>query len=356
MKIAIYAIALDEADFVVRFIEACAEADLVVVADTGSTDGTPDILRRHGATVHDIRIMPWRFDDARNAALALVPPDIDVCLSLDMDEIPAPGWRQAIEKSWTPGTTRGRYRFIASHHADGSPGVEFLNNRLHQRHGYRWRHVCHEGLYPDRTIEHCVVIEGLRVDHWPDSSKSRSSYIGLLQTAAEEEPNEPRMAHYLAREYYYNGRYEEAIAEYERYLRFAEKPYMLERVASLVKMANCATALQRDPTPFFFRALAESSDSREAWLGLAEHYYREAAWTACQAAALRGLAATVSNTGHPSDPYYSESLGHDLLAIALWNIGSRDTALTHARKAAELAPWDERLHANVRFMVREIAA
>ena len=40
--------------------------------DTGSTDETVALARENGAVVHDICITPWRFDLARNAALALV--------------------------------------------------------------------------------------------------------------------------------------------------------------------------------------------------------------------------------------------------------------------------------------------
>ena len=356
MKIAVYAIALNEADFAVRFMEACADADCVVVADTGSTDGTPDLLRQHGAIVHDVRITPWRFDDARNAALALVPDDVDVCVAMDLDEMLAPGWREVLERGWAPGTTRARYTLVYSHQPDGSPGITFLNERIHARRGFRWRHACHEALYSDRTADQFVTLADLRVDHWPDMAKSRSSYLELLKVAAAEEPHSPRMAHYLAREYSFAGLHEEAISEYERYLGFTQNPFIPERVASFVKMATCAIALGRDPVPFYFRALAEAHHAREPWLGLAEHYYREAAWPECYAAALRGLAVVAPSSGYPTDPHYWGALGDDLAALAAWNLGLRDAALRHAQRAAQLAPWDERLHANVRFMESELAA
>jgi glycosyltransferase involved in cell wall biosynthesis len=111
MKIAVYAIAKNESQFVERFCEAAKDADLIFVADTGSTDDTVDKLLSMGATVQIIHISPWRFDDARNTALALLPDDIDVCMSLDLDEVLQPGWREEIERVWTPGTNRLRYGF-----------------------------------------------------------------------------------------------------------------------------------------------------------------------------------------------------------------------------------------------------
>ena len=42
---------------------------------------------------------PWRFDVARNHALSLIPDDVDLCISLDLDEVMVPGWRAALEAS-----------------------------------------------------------------------------------------------------------------------------------------------------------------------------------------------------------------------------------------------------------------
>src|SRR5215467_10713693 len=108
MKIAVYAIAKNEAKHVERFVRSCDGADVVLVADTGSTDATRQLLTESAAATIDLNIRPWRFDDARNAALALVPPDIDICVSLDLDEVLTAGWRARIEAAWSPGTTRLR--------------------------------------------------------------------------------------------------------------------------------------------------------------------------------------------------------------------------------------------------------
>ena len=45
----------------------------MVVLDTGSRDGTPELLRQLGAEVTEEVISPWRFDVARNRSLELVP-------------------------------------------------------------------------------------------------------------------------------------------------------------------------------------------------------------------------------------------------------------------------------------------
>ncbi len=71
MKICVYAISKNEEMFVERFCNSAKDADLILIADTGSTDLTADLAQDCGAQVHEINITPWRFDDARNAALTL---------------------------------------------------------------------------------------------------------------------------------------------------------------------------------------------------------------------------------------------------------------------------------------------
>jgi tetratricopeptide (TPR) repeat protein len=356
MRVAIYAICRDEAAFASAFAEAGREADCIVVADTGSTDGCQDRLRQAGVTVQQILVDPWRFDDARNAALALVPDDIDVCFSLDMDEQLSPGWRKVLEAGWSPGTTRAFYTFVASHEADGRDGVVFLNSRLHARHGYRWRHACHEGLYPDRIEERFVTLPDIRVDHWPDRTKSRAAYADLLAVAVREEPDDARMAHYYARELYYLGRYDEAVAEFTRYLSMPSSNAEAERAASCLFMARCLDASGRaaEAERWRWRAASECPHMREVWVDLAEAAYKTAEWSACHSAATRALSLNDPFTGYMTEPHAWGFTPHDLAAISAWRLGLHAEALGHAGRALALAPDDARLQSNLDFIAASL--
>ena len=139
MRIAFYTIALNEEAHCERWCASTAGADARVVLDTGSTDATVKILKSRGVRVERMTFDHWRFDTARNAALDLLPADVDVCVSLDMDESPDPGWRDAIESVWTPGATRLRYSYVFDFKPEKKRQDWFFTDKAHARFGYVWR-------------------------------------------------------------------------------------------------------------------------------------------------------------------------------------------------------------------------
>ena len=167
MKIAVYGICLNEEKNVERFTASARGADLIQISDTGSTDATVALFERLGVSVNHIRIQPWRFDDARNAALALLPDDVDICVSLDLDTVLLPGWRASLEAAWTPGTNLAYYHHITGRRLNGDP-IYFVDNRIHARHGLRWKSPCHEYLVFDRTDEVSAGVGEMLMEQFPD--------------------------------------------------------------------------------------------------------------------------------------------------------------------------------------------
>jgi len=56
LKIAVYAISKNEEQFVQRFCDSAKDADLILIADTGSTDNTVELALQNGVKVYDITI------------------------------------------------------------------------------------------------------------------------------------------------------------------------------------------------------------------------------------------------------------------------------------------------------------
>jgi tetratricopeptide (TPR) repeat protein len=355
MKVGVYSIALNEARHVDRFMSSASEADAVIVGDTGSIDGTPKYLADLGATVHTIDVRPWRFDAARNSVLSKVPDDIDVCVAIDLDDVFEPGWRERLEAEWGH-ASRGRYLYTWSHLPDGSPGHTYWYDRIHSRWGYQWRHPCHETLYA-RGEERYVDLT-IRLHHWPDHSKSRATYLPLLELARAEDPDDPRMSHYLGREYMFQERWKEAIHELERHLSLPKSTWPAERGASMRFLGRCNWRLgnQSGAVKWWRQACAQVPQTREPWVELAQaaHYLRR--WPECYAAATTALDISDRPKIYITEPECWGALPYDLASIAAWQVGLKDEALNYAREALSLDPENRRVRQNVRLMERELAA
>jgi glycosyltransferase involved in cell wall biosynthesis len=353
LKICVYAISKNEAHFVQRFCESAVEADMILIADTGSDDGLPEKAANYGAVIHHISISPWRFDLARNAALALVPRDMDVCISLDIDEVLQPGWREEIERVWIKGeTTRLRYMF------DWGCGISFYYEKIHARHGYLWWHPVHEYPVPDgRITEIWAQTDFLIAVHKPDPTKSRGQYMDLLELSVKEDPQCPRNAFYYARELSFNSRWQEAIDACQSYLALPRATWANERCYAYRVMGRCYNELG-NPTgaeKAFQMAASEAPNTREPWCELAMLMYRQARWEESFAYAMRALRITNREAVYTCDPEVWGFQAHDLASIAAWNLGIYGPALHHAKIAHEMAPEDVRLAANLEYIRNAIS-
>ena len=352
MKICVYAISKNEEQFVERFMESAKGADLVLIADTGSTDGMAEKARSFGAVVHNICITPWRFDHARNSALSLIPRDIDVCISLDLDELMEPGWREEIERVWELGkTTRLRYMF------DWGCGIRFKYEKIHARHGYHWHHPCHEYPVPDGRIEEIWAdTDFLLVSHHPDPTKSRGQYLDLLDLSVKEDPICPRNAFYYARELTFHYRWNDAITALHSYLKLPGATWQNERCYAMRLLGKCHSELGQtvDAEKWYYMASGEAPNTREPWCELAMIMYRQNRWAECFAASTRALQITDRELVYTCDPAVWGAWPHDLASISAWHLGLKDLALEQAKKASALEPDDLRLKGNLEYIQTEM--
>lgn len=345
MKVAVYAICKNEAPRAAQFMESAREADGVFVLDTGSTDGSPDALRQAGATVVVQTFTPWRFDAARNAALALVPEDFDVCVICDLDERFPPGWRKKLETLWAPGLHRMQVRYVFAWKPDGSPDTVYFMTRVHARHGYAWAHPVHECLqWVGAGVERVVDEPRLELHHFQNRERSRAQYLPLLELSVAEDPADDRNSHYLGREYWYAGRHEDAVAELKRHLSLPRAQWLPERAASMSYIAQASERLGRtaDAEAWYQRACAEYDD-RDHWVRLAMFYLRTRFYAGAYAAALRALRHTVRPLTYMSDASSWGALPHDVAATAAFYLGLHGAAVRHYEAAAKLAPDDARI-------------
>jgi glycosyltransferase involved in cell wall biosynthesis len=349
MKIAVYTIALNEEKHVARWYESAKEADLLLIADTGSTDKTRFIAKSLGITVHEISVVPWRFDVARNASLALIPEDFDICIQLDMDETLEEGWRGKVEEAFSSGNNWPIYKHVSSRSENGKPRTYQHYFKIHPRQGFIWKYPIHEVLVSQPGVEFKREVIDLEVNHVQDHSKSRKSYLDLLEMAVKEDSNDWRMRHYLNREYWYNKDWNKVLSSAYEAMQISEG-WDVERASTCVWASEAAhfLNLKKLSIEWAERATSEAPNFYEAWHWRAHIAHLRGDWASCREYSFKIL--TLSRQDHHLvKTEVWEWWGYDLIALSSHNLGKNRDAVYYGLKAFFNAPLIERLKSNLFF-------
>lgn len=170
MQLSAFLITLNEAERLDEVLERLRGVDEIVVVDSGSTDGTQDIARRHGArVVHQ----DW-LGFARQKAYAMSLCQGDWVLTMDGDELLQPGTiphiRALIANTSKNGFTIPRYEvFMGRPMLRSRPDPQL---RLYRKDKVRWDLVrlVHEHL----DIEQPVGQIGPHMIHYGNDSVAKA--------------------------------------------------------------------------------------------------------------------------------------------------------------------------------------
>lgn len=356
-NVAVYAICKNEEQFVDRWFESMSEADAIYVLDTGSTDNTVKKFEALGVNVVVEKIVPWRFDKARNKSLDLVPANVDICVSTDIDEFFKPGWRETLESVWSPFTKQLRFRYTWNFNPDGSEGSVFMRDKIHTRKDFLWVNPVHEVLKYTGSEPYVVTdSKDIQLNHHADDTKSRAQYLELLELAVEEDPTNDRNMHYLGREYMFRGEWEKCIATLKRHLDLETATWKDERCASMrfIAKAYKNLSLQEEEQKWIYRAIAEAPHLREPWLQASAYSANNKDWLGSLYFAQKALSIT-----ERSDSYINESESwneypYDLAAVSAYYCGFYKKALIYGEAALSFNPGSKRLNDNSEFYKKAI--
>lgn len=349
MKIAVYTIALNEEKHVARWHESCKDADLLLIADTGSTDKTRYIAKSLGIEVHEISVVPWRFDIARNASLALIPKDYDICIQLDMDEVLQPGWRPIVESAFIAGNNWPIYKHVTSRDIDGQPRTYQNYFKIHPRDGFIWKYPIHEVIQPLNGVSYVRKPINLEVDHIQDKEKIRGSYLSLLEMAVKEEPRDWRMNHYLNREYWYKRDWNKVLSSAYEAMEIPDG-WDVERASTCMWASEAAhfLNLKKLSREWAEKATVEAPEFYEAWHWLAHIAHLQKDWNLCLNSSFKRL-DLVRQEHHLVKPDVWEWWGYDLMALSSHKLGDQESARKYGQVALQYAPNNERLAKNIEF-------
>lgn len=229
MKTAAYTLCYNEIKRVDRWLEYTKDFDYRVILDTGSTDGTYEILKKvPGIIIHQMRKEPFKFHHHRNFNLNMIPADVDWCLSPDMDEWFSINVLEEIESTVKKHPTvtniaTTRLDLYAKEVFVGPPNT-VPSNKIHKRHMYEWRASIYEHLWyigPGKEVE--IYNDKVFLIHDQDTSKPRSKTYGtMLINRYEEDPTDNWNNWFLLNHYYREQELDKYIEVAVNYCKFAD--------------------------------------------------------------------------------------------------------------------------------------
>lgn len=344
----------DEAHVVERCLSSVRDhVDWWVVADTGSTDGTQDVVRRALAGVPgELVERPWiDFGHNRQEVLDLArtraaSTSDAYALWIDADEqlldAPAPP---------SPGLDLDGYHLTVEY--AGTRYARLAVVRLERP--WRWVGPIHEYLELPGASLGTLASPRVLVEHAGARSRDPETYrndIAVIERALRGEPGQPRLQFYLAQSLKDAGELEQAVAAYR--VRIANPAgWDQERWVSRYQVARLLERLERP-----------AAEVAEAYLDA----YQHCSWRAEPLVELARLERTRGRFAVAllyarqavglADPggagLFVESgsytwRGWDELAVSAYWCGRYAEGLAAARRALAVRPDDPRLQANVAF-------
>lgn len=206
----------NETDVITRCLASLLPViDTWVIVDTGSTDGTQQLIKDFMASkgmAGELHERPWvNFSHNRNEALQLAQGKADYTLFIDADEY----W--SYEPNFSlPNLDKDFYYVQVAFGGMRYGRIAIVKNSF----PWKWEGVLHEAICPfpgttSETLENVfnvVTTEGARSKD-PDKYKKDAE---LLETALLKEPNHNRYRFYLAQSYKDAGNYPLALENYQK--------------------------------------------------------------------------------------------------------------------------------------------
>lgn len=183
-------------------------------------------------------------------------------------------------------------------------------------------------------------------------TKSRSSYLPLLELSVKEDPLDDRNMHYLGREYMYHGEYEKAINTLKKHLKLEKASWKDERSASMRFIARSYYYKEKVDTArmWYRKAIKETPYLREPYTELGILEYLEENYEKSIKYLKEALQIKKNFKTYINDPICYNGTIEDILSVCLYNLDSREEALGYAIKASLMQPNNERIKNNIEII------
>lgn len=250
-KTAVYTILKNEVSYIEKWLYYADPFDYKVLLDTGSTDGSWELLQElkekdPKLIIEQKEFTPWRFDTARKYNMTMIPEEVVWCLSPDLDEYYSINTHDQMEVliDHNPDVTS-----IASDRLDiysrtvrvGPPRL-LPTNKIHLRHWYTWNQPIYEHIVftGPQGKEKEVYDDEIFLIHDQDFRKKERPelYIKMLKEEYETNPTNTWCLFYLVYHYFKSRNLEAYIPAACDYIRYHDNMYDKNYIDILKDLTN----------------------------------------------------------------------------------------------------------------------
>lgn len=274
-RICLNMIVKDETKVIRRCLESAKPLiDYWVIVDTGSTDGTQEMIREFMKDIPgELYERPWKnFGHNRNEALQLAKGKADYILFIDADDFFRidPGFSM-------PDLKADSYLVPIEHGGMSHNRVQLIRDK--DSLNWKWVGVLHEAISSSEPHS-AEILKGVTIVISAGGFRSTDPQkfhkdAKVLEEALLEEPNNTRYVFYLAQSYRDAGELELALKNYEK--RVAMGGWEQEVFWSKLQSGMLQERLKMDPKTFvktYYDAYHYRPTRAEPFFYLANYYRR----------------------------------------------------------------------------------
>jgi len=209
--------------------------DEIIIVDTGSTDNTKKIAKNFKSKIFDFE---WIDDFAAARNFAFKKASMDYILWLDADDYIDDINREKfklLKESLNKNVDSVTMDYSLIRDAAGNTSFSLKRNRLVKRErNFQWIGRVHEYL----EVFGNIIDSDITIMHDKLKAATDRNLKIFLKMAEDKLPFSPRDRYYFSNELYYNGRYEEAIRNYELFLS-ENKGWIEDNKAAYNNLIRC---------------------------------------------------------------------------------------------------------------------
>lgn len=249
ITISLCMIVKNESDVIGRCLECVKDfIDEIIIVDTGSTDSTIEIAKKYTDKIYNFNWVD-DFSKARNYAFSKASKDYimwldadDIIFENDMLKL------KQLKNTLDTSVDMVMMKYNVAFDEYDNPTLTYYRERLMSRKkNYRWISPIHEVIPPSGNIIYSDIAIAHKKLHSSDKSRNLRIFNKMINQGLELDP---RQQFYYSRELYYNGQYQKAIDNFNKFLN-SKQGWTPNCISACIDLSDCYQKINDTNNAFF---------------------------------------------------------------------------------------------------------